>query len=285
MPPVRRALASCVLLALCSTGVAGFVPVRVQDVTATPAVFTPQEMEALLLKGRITNPRGTVRGITGAQRVTLTDGQRTHDAQVQDINTFGKVVDVGARGIQLNFRDTYRYNIAAYRLARLLGLDNVPMSVPRNVDGKPAAMTWWIDDVAMDESVRRRATDTMGPDPDRTNAYLHILRVFDELIQNTDRNSGNLLWTRDWTMWMIDHTRAFRTDPKLLNPSILERCERNLFAALKTLTRGTLMRAVGDSLLEPEADAVLSRRSALVRLFDDRIAKLGEEQVLYTLAR
>ena len=36
------------------------------------------------------------------------------------------------------------------------------------------------------------------------------LRIFDELIQNRDRNTGNLLWTTDWKMWMIDHTRAFR---------------------------------------------------------------------------
>ena len=36
------------------------------------------------------------------------------------------------------------------------------------------------------------------------------MRIWDELIQNRDRNQGNILWTHDWTLWLIDHTRAFR---------------------------------------------------------------------------
>ena len=93
----------------------------------------------------------------------------------------------------------------------LLGLDIVPMSVLRRVNGKPAAVTWWLDDVAMDEGERQKMKPVpVGPNPSRTAGYIHILRVFDELIQNRDRNAGNFLWTKDWTMWMIDHTRAFR---------------------------------------------------------------------------
>ena len=52
------------------------------------------------------------------------------------------------------------------------------------------------------------------------------MRVFDELIANTDRNVGNLLWTTDGKMWMIDHTRAFRLQPTLKAPQLLQRCDR-----------------------------------------------------------
>ena len=52
----------------------------------------------------------------------------------------------------------------------------------------------------------------------KTTKQIQIMRVFDELIQNRDRNQGNILWTNDWTMWLIDHTRAFRLGKELLKP-------------------------------------------------------------------
>ena len=90
------------------------------------------------------------------------------------------------------------------------------------IDGKPSAVTWWIDDVLFDERGRIKAQAT-GPNPQRIAGYIHILRVFDELIQNRDRNTGNFLWTKDWTMWMIDHTRGFRLLKELLEPQRLDR--------------------------------------------------------------
>ena len=42
------------------------------------------------------------------------------------------------------------------------------------------------------------------------------MKVWDELIQNKDRNAGNIIWTSDWSMWLIDHTRAFRLGKELV---------------------------------------------------------------------
>src|SRR5215213_3347041 len=160
-------------------------PSVAQDIPAVSGpAFTIDEMEGLLLKGRIADRKGSPRGVTDAYRVTLSDGHRMHDAQVQNVDIFRDRFEVTPKYTEFNFRDTYRYNVAAYRLARLIGLDNVPMSVSRMVDAKQAAVTWWIDDVAMNEGARLKmsARDRLGPNPSRTNAYIHILRVFDELI-------------------------------------------------------------------------------------------------------
>jgi hypothetical protein len=181
---------------------------------------------------------------------------------------------------ELNFKDTYRYNIAGYRLARLLGINTVPMSVERSVNGKAAAVTWWVDDVQMDEKERLKRK-TMGPNPLRTSNQIQLMRIFDELIQNRDRNQGNILWTSDWTMWMIDHTRAFRLGKDLLKPEELTRIDRGLLTRLKGLTEDTVAKAVGDSLLDAEREAVLRRRDRIVKVFEERVARVGEAAVFF----
>jgi hypothetical protein len=205
----------------------------------------------------------------------------THDAHIQTIDDSKPVFTAGAKS-EVNFRDTYRYNIAGYRLARLVGLETVPMSVERAVNGKTAAVTWWVDDVLMDEKARVEK-NVSGPNPGRIASQLHVMLVWDELIQNKDRNQGNILWTSDWTMWLIDHTRAFRLSKELLSPDKLVRCERGLFERLKALTDQSIADAVGKSLTKPEREALLRRRDLIVKHFTDRIAKVGEDVVLFTL--
>src|SRR6185503_4507951 len=231
--------------------VSSVLPCAAQAVaTTTHPVLTPQEMEAFLLHAPIVaTKKRTSTGTTDARRVTLSDGRTTHDAQIQDVDIQKAFFDVGPKFAEVNFKDTYRFNIAAYRLSRLLGLDEVPMSVLRTVGGKPAAVTWWVDDVAMDEGGRLKKK-VADPNPSRTASYTLILRVFDELIQNRDRNLGNLLWTTDWKMWMIDHTRAFRSGHELVKPQSLLRCERTLFDRMRGLTAASVTDAVAGMLLK-----------------------------------
>jgi hypothetical protein len=259
-------------------------PCLAQSAAASVArpLLTLDEMERFLLQAEIVETRRTQKGVTGARRVTLFDGRVKHDAQLQDVDIALPIFNVGPKYSEVNFKDTYRYNIAGYRLSQLLGLDSVPMSVERTVNGKPAAVTWWLDDYMMDEGDRLKKK-TVGPNPLRTANQLHILRVFDELIQNRDRNAGNLLWTADWKMWMIDHTRAFRLGKDLLKKQPLERVERTLLEKMRELTLPGLTDAMGRILTKDEIEAVLARRDTIVKLFDDRIASRGEATVLFTL--
>jgi hypothetical protein len=262
--------------------IAGCAPALFAQGAPAPApTLTPEQMETFLLKARVSNQRDAGAGVTGSRRATLSDGLLTHDAHIQTVDEARAVFEAG-RNTELNFKDTYRYNIAGYRLARLLGLTNVPMSVERAVDGKIAAVTWWVDDVQMDEKDRVK-TKSLGPDPVRTNKQIQIMRVWDELIQNRDRNQGNILWTSDWTMWLIDHTRAFRLGNNLLKPEQLSRCDRGLLDRLRAITPASLAEAVGSSLTRQEQDALLARRDKIIKHYDDRIARLGEPVVLFTL--
>jgi hypothetical protein len=251
----------------------------------SPVPLTREQMERFLTTAKIVRERTTSDGVTRPVRATLSNGELTHDAQFQTVDQAKALFDAG-KASEIGFTDTYRYNIAGYRLAQLVGLDTVPMSVERRYKGKSAAVTWWIDDVMFDESGRLKLGDTamMGPDPQRTQRQIHIMRVWDELIQNRDRNRGNVLWTKDWTLWLIDHTRAFRTNTSLLKPDELIRIERTLFDKMKQLTEQSISQAMKGALTRPEIRSVLRRRDALVQHFDKLIAGRGEGAVFFTLS-
>jgi hypothetical protein len=254
---------------------------------ATPQAvpLTPDQMAAFLAKGEIIRERSTTDGVTRPVRATLSDGVFTHDAQFQTVDQ-AKAVFTAGKASEIDFKDTYRYNIAGYRLAQLVGLQTVPMSVERNYKGKSAAATWWIDDVMFDEGGRQKLPDdkSVGPEPERTQKQIYIMYAWDELIQNRDRNEGNILWTKDWTMWLIDHTRAFRSGGSLLKPERLHRIERTLFARMKELTEQSVTQAMKGILTRGEIRAMLKRRDVLVGHFDKLIAARGEVAVFFTLS-
>jgi hypothetical protein len=122
------------------------------------------------------------------------------------------------------------------------------------------------------------------PDVDGFNQQMYIVRVFDQLIFNTDRNLQNLLITPDWKLWMIDHTRAFRRHKDLKNAKNLGQCERTLLTKLRSLTAAALETALGDYVIDSEWEALLARRDKIVQAFEKKIAAKGEGQVLYDLA-
>ena len=245
-------------------------------------VLTSSQKEEFLQTAKILNTRVLSEGVTQSTRASLSNREVTHDASIQGIDE-DKNVFTSALGTELNFKDTYKANIAAYRLAKLLGLgDMVPPSIERSFDRAPAAFTWWVDDVLMTEK-ERYFTKKHPPNPDRWNRQMYAVRVFDELIYNTDRNLGNLVIDKEWNLHMIDHTRAFRLHKKLKNEKNLTRCERGLFTALQALSQAGLQQELTPYLNDWEIDAVLARRNLIVKLFESLAAQKGEAAIFYDL--
>jgi hypothetical protein len=242
--------------------------------------LTRAQMEEFLRTAKIVSTKRTTVGITGSLRAQMTDGTMTHDAHIQSIDE-SKASMQTVTGTELNFRDSWKYNIAAYRIDKLLDLNMIPVSIERKLPGiGTAALTWWVDDVMMDE-VTRYKKKIEPPNQLDWNRQMYIVRVFDQLIYNTDRNLQNLLMTKDWRLWMIDHTRAFRMYKSLKEKKNLVQCDRKLLEALKRLDRTTIERECNAYLTDPEIAGMLARRDLIVKFFEGEIARKGETQVLY----
>jgi hypothetical protein len=109
------------------------------------------------------------------------------------------------------------------------------------------------------------------PEPTSWNHQMQMVRLFDQLIYNMDRNMGNLVITKSWRVWAIDHTRAFRTHETLKSPESVSRCDRQVFEKLKQLDKDSLKREMGSMLDEWQIRSLLARRDLIVK----RIESLG----------
>ena len=251
---------------------------------AEAQTLTREEQAAFLRTAQVVKFAPIGKGVTNPYRLTLNDGRITHDAAFQSIDEQRSVsMRTGRKGTpELNFTDSWRFNVAAPRVAELLGIgEMVPVSVQRTWRGRVGALTWWVDDVLMDDQERRK-TNAQPPDPTAWGQQQGRMRVFTELVHDTDRNQGNILITKDWRLVMIDFTRAFRPWNQPPNPiHTLRRCDRKLLEAMRGLTRPALQQAVSEYLNDYEIAALLARRDVIVKHFEGLIAQMGEEKVLY----
>jgi hypothetical protein len=241
--------------------------------------LTNDQIKQFLTSAKIVNSRQASKGITGTWRLTLSDGTVTHDASFQHIDEHKALKELAA-GTEMNFVDSYKYNIAAYELAELIGFDDMmPVYVERKWGGNTGSLSWWLP-VKMDE-VERHKQKLTAPDADAWNNQMYKVRVFDQLVGDADVNLTNVLISADWKIWRVDFSRAFRLNKEPKNTNDLVRCDKNLLEKLKTLDANTLTEKTHRYLSKDEVKAVMARRDKIVAQFQKMIAEKGENQVLY----
>ena len=176
------------------------------------------------------------------------------------------------------FRDDSIFELAAYRLSRLLGLHNVPPTVRRSIGGKNGTLQIWIERAMME---KERQQEKIPPPFARDWINQWQIRVlFDNLIFNDDRNQGNILIDSNWKVWLIDHTRSFRLVRALPNPETVQHCSRDLWDRLRSLDKSTLKTRLGGILRNSEIRSLLHRRDLLLAHLQKLIDQKGEAAVL-----
>ena len=266
----RRLAAAALLCFICPC------IVRAADETA----FTKEQIKNFLVTAKVVKSQRSSIGITHPWRLTLTDGTVTHDASFQAVEEHEALKQLPS-GSEVGFVDSYKYNIAAYRLAELLGLDDMlPVYVERKWQGNPGSISWWLP-VKMDEEERRRK-NLKAPDLDAWNNQMYRIRLFDQLVYDTDANLTNVLIGADWKIWRVDFTRAFRSQKGLKDPQAnLVRCDRQLLEKLKTLDAKEVAEKTKHYLDKDDVKAVMARRDKIVEHFQKLVSEKGENAVLY----
>ncbi|HJS98202.1 MAG TPA: hypothetical protein VJ756_03860 [Terriglobales bacterium] len=257
----------------------GLLPARVVLAGNEPAL-TKEQIQQFLLTAKVIKSAPAHKGITNSLRLTLTDGTITHDAHFQPIDEHAAVKEVAFGRKEINFVDSYKYNIAAYQLAAMLGLDDVvPVYVERKWNGQKGSFGWWLP-VKMDEADRIKKKIS-PPDSDTWNKQMYRIRVLDQMVYDTDANLTNVQIGEDWKVYRIDFTRAFRGFKALQTESDLVRCDRQLLTKLKVLNGDELAARTKGFLTKEEVKAVMARRDKIVAHFQKLISEKGEAEILY----
>jgi hypothetical protein len=191
------------------------------------------------------------------------------------------------------FMENWKWEIAAYRLDKHLGLNMVPPTVERRFEGNLGSCQLWIDSMM---SLRTKSQDKVKTPSYKIfywNRAFYMQRAFDNLIANEDRHQNQTLITEDWRMILIDHSRSFRTSKKFTKKLIydekykegptfiMKELPRALYEKIKSLNAEVVKGAVGEYLTDKEIEAMLVRKDLIVKWVEARIKKLGEDKVLY----
>lgn len=203
-------------------------------------------------------------GVTKPRRAILTPGGPIGSVVVKDLRP----------GRRDGYWESYRSEIAAYELDRLLELNMVPPTVEKRVNGNIVSAQMFVEHCVWLKELKGQEP----PDVRAWNRQVHRQRVFDNLIANIDRNAGNLLVLRTpgWHLVLVDHSRCFTSTKKF--PFEMKQIDRPLFEHLKALDRPTLDARMG-RLLVDGVSPLLERRDAIVRHFEQLAAAKGDAQV------
>ena len=276
---VIRVIVGTVLVAA-APGVLGAQAPAAPVSPPTEPSLSRSQMAEFLASARIVGDADIPMGVTHPVRLTLDDGHMRHDAAFSTIDEKQQVWKGKDGRTELDFVDLYPYTIAAYAVAELVGLDGMmPVTIERRWEQHRGALSWWIDTL-MTEGARLK-NGVRAPDPEGWNDQVHRMRVFAQLVGDTDRNVGNILIDHQWKLWMIDFTRAFRRTHQLLNVNELQRCDRQLLERLRALTKEQLTEKTKSFIGGAEIDALLARRALIVARFEQLVTERGEARVLY----
>jgi hypothetical protein len=273
-----------VVIAALAAAAAGPVAARAQ--------FLPEEIaqrpaqEEFLRTAEIVRFEPIGEGVTKPFRLTLRKDGLELDAAWKN-----------PKGLQLGYLEGWQYEIAAYRLDKLIGLNMIPPAIERDFEGKSGALVLW----AKNKYSLLKVMENNIPIPievrTRVDNMKYLVRAWDSLIGNEDRTQQNVLYTEDWRTIIFDHSRAFRSTgdfaKRLMfgrdgikkgasgDPFLFKRLPRWFVDRIKTLTFESIRGAVGTTLTDKEIRAILVRRDLLLEEVAQMIQDQGEEAVLY----
>jgi len=251
------------------------------DARSSGPYLTAEDTEAFLRTAEVIEDEGEIgAGRSAPRRLVLSDGNITMRAAWRTHCEFEPVERFRDGHVEMAFRDSYKHEIAAYELDKVLGLGLVPPTVEREINGTTGALQIWVEN-AMTEWNRMKQ-HIRPPDVAAWNEQMQTVRLFHQLIFDTDySNASNLLVDCDFRIWVIDSTRAFGRCRKLREQQEVRRFSRSLLERLCALQPEAVREALGPYLCERQIDALLERKGLLLERADRLVARHGESAILF----
>ena len=230
-----------------------------------PYGMTNEELENFLLTAKVIASKEIGTGVSKPLKLTLKKGKRTIHALYKNLDSSPGLEKTRRWPRDGNYADRYYHELAAYELNKLLTLDIIPPMVEREYLGKPGIFQYWIENgINRSEMITNKI---LYKGFCTNKSQKDLMRIFDALIYNDDRNTGNVFYKRDdWQIWLIDHSRAFRAKAKL--PKGLEwsklRLSDNFRQRLAALTKENLDKVLTKYLHEKQITYLLKRRNKIL---------------------
>lgn len=176
------------------------------------------------------------------------------------------------------YQESYKSEIAAYQIDRILDLNMVPPTVEKRVKGDLGAAVMWCSPTKNFKELGGVPT----PPPSKATEWTRQIvraKMFDNLIGNMDPNLGNWLVDPSWNLILIDHTRALTADKNLVHKN-MDHMDAPLWEKMKAMTVENLTPVLKPWLGKGEIKAIIDRRDKMQQQFDKLIAEKGEAAVV-----
>jgi hypothetical protein len=228
-----------------------------------PYRWSDEQVEEFLKTAEVVELEKTEEGRTNPLRLTMRDGKH----EIKGIFKYRDSEPLSERlrwKNSYNEADRYQYEMAAYKLDRMLGIGLVPVTVEREINGKKGIVQLWIDNLTSYLKMNEQELPYDGMC--ELAEQINFIDSFDYLIANRDRNQSNILFSKsDLQIWFIDHSRAFGTGtrrPEMLKKSAVKPSKRFL-KAIKSLDKEKLQ-VLRPWLHEKQVEAILKRRDKML---------------------
>jgi hypothetical protein len=232
--------------------------------------LSPKEMESYLLTAAITERGPGPGGRTDAWKLTL-------ESRGVILPALFKYID---RRRPDPLADSFEYDLAAYALAKYLGLTFVPPIVERSVEEVPGALQAFVTDAT--SLADRREKQTVPEDPEAFEKDMADLRVFQALVYDDCRDEKDtLVRDDDGRVYRVDFSEAFDPEKEAPPGCAISRCSRHLYQRLLAWENRTVTAYLARYLDKEEIDALNARRRLIANKIRKMIRSLGEANVLF----
>jgi len=242
-----------------------------------------KELEAYLKKANVgTILKGAQGGRGEGWTISLHDGKTARRG-------FFKYVDVRR---PTNFPISYKYELAAYELTKLLKINIVPPVIEREIQESKGQKRKGQKrkgslQIYVEGCIRESDRMLKKIDPPNLQAFadaLEEINVF-EILTSCDHLSPRdiLIHKETWRVCRVDFAEAFDPSAELLPEAAIRRCSKRLYKGLLDLSPLDVEATLKPYLNSREIKGLLDRRNLILEKIKNLIIDKGEAAVLFDL--